>query len=307
MADIPYYFKRKYRKGNSESSEDSLKSPEDKKARTIRSPGSESDDILEALDMAEGVMPKIELILSRLAILEDKMDGIEKHMRNVDERVSRLYEKVSTLELCLNGHDELVRSVEAKVTSYIADADKMKSDISTLNKNVKSAEEKILNYEADVAKANGEMASLRKQLQYMETYQRRENLRFYGIPEQSEGKENSREVLVDFFKNNLGIDDAESIELQRVHRIGKYDSEQTKPRQMIARFLRYPEREEVFSKAGRLKGTGLGISADLPKSIVEARKKLISKFKAAKKDGKTAFFSRAEPDKLYINGVLISP
>ena len=76
---------------------------------------------------------------------------------------------------------------------------------------------------------------------------------------------------------------------------------------MIARFLRYPEREEVFSKAGRLKGTGLRISADLPKSIVEARKKLINKFKAAKKDGKTAFFSRAEPDKLYIDGVLFSP
>ena len=92
-----------------------------------------------------------------------------------------------------------------------------------------------------------------------------------------------------------------------MHRIGKYDSEQTKPRQMIARFLRYPEREEVFFKAGRLKGMGLGISADLPKSIVEARKKLINKFKAAKKDGKTAFFSRAEPDKLYIDGVLISP
>jgi len=129
--------------------------------------------------MAEGVMPKIELILSKLAILEDKMNGIEKHMCNVDETVSRLQEKVSTLELCLNGHDELVRSVEAKVTSYIAD----KIDISTLNKNVKSTEEKILNYEADVAKANGEMASLLKQLQCMETYQRRENLRFYGIPE----------------------------------------------------------------------------------------------------------------------------
>ena len=75
---------------------------------------------------------------------------------------------------------------------------------------------------------------------------------------------------------------------------------------MIARFLRYPEREEVFSKARKLKGTGLGISADLPKSIVEARKKLMDKFKAAKRDGKNAFFSRAEPDKLYIDGVLIS-
>ena len=40
----------------------------------------------EQSTLAEGVMPKIELILSRLAILEDKMDGIEKHMRNVDEK-----------------------------------------------------------------------------------------------------------------------------------------------------------------------------------------------------------------------------
>ena len=122
------------------------------------------------------------------------MDGIEKHMCNVDETVSRLQEKVSSLELCLIGYDELVKSVEAKVNSYVADADEMKGDISALNKKVKSAEEKVLSYREVVEKTNGEMTSLRQQLQYMETYQRRENLRFYGIPEQSEGKENPREV-----------------------------------------------------------------------------------------------------------------
>lgn len=135
------------------------------------------------------------------------------------------------------GYDELVKSVEAKVNSYVADADKMKGDISALNKKVKSAEEKVLSYREVVEKTNGEMTSLRQQLQYMETYQRRENLRFYGIPEQSEGKENPREVLVGFLKNNLGIDDAENIELQRVHRIGRYNPGQTRPRQMIVRFL----------------------------------------------------------------------
>ena len=97
MEDLYFYFKRKDRKDNSVSSEDSLKSPEEKKARRSWSLGSELDDILEALDMVEGVLPKIELILSKLAILEDEMDGIEKHMCNVDEMVSRLQEKVSVL------------------------------------------------------------------------------------------------------------------------------------------------------------------------------------------------------------------
>ena len=49
----------------------------------------------------------------------------------------------------------------------------------------------------------------------------------------------------------------------------------------------------------------LGIVNDyfLTPSILERRKKKMKQFKQAKKDGKTAFFSRAEPDKLFIDGV----
>lgn len=46
----------------------------------------------------------------------------------------------------------------------------------------------------------------------------------------------------------------------------------------------------------------MGISADIPKAIVERRKKLMNKFKAAKREGKGAFFKRAEPEKLHIEG-----
>ena len=58
-----------------------------------------------------------------------------------------------------------------------------------------------------------------------------------------------------------------------------------------------------MSRAKKLKGKGLRISADLPKDIVKCRKELMPKFKKAKEDGKSAFFKRSKPDKLYIEGI----
>jgi len=55
-----------------------------------------------------------------------------------------------------------------------------------------------------------------------------------------------------------------------------------------------------MSRAKKLKGKGLGTSADLPKEIVNRRNELMPKFKKAKEDGRSAFFKRSEPDKLYI-------
>ena len=59
-----------------------------------------------------------------------------------------------------------------------------------------------------------------------------------------------------------------------------------------------------MSKVKKLKGKIFGISPDLPKEILERRKKKMHRFKKAKEEGKTIYFSRAEPDKLFIDGVL---
>ena len=93
------------------------------------------------------------------------------------------------------------------------------------------------------------------------------------------------------------------MEFQRIHRVGKKNTSSGKPRQMIARFLRYPDREEVMSNAMKLKGKNFGISADLPKEIMEWRRKKMQRFRKAKEEGKTVYFRRSEPDKLYIDGV----
>ena len=109
---------------------------------------------------------------------------------------------------------------------------------------------------------------------------------------------------MDFLQSELGIDDASDIEFQRVHKIGPFNQQASKPRQIIARFLCYPDRERVMSNARILKGKHFGISADLPKDIVDRRTKLLPKCFAAKKAGKAAYFMKAEPDTLFIDGRL---
>ena len=51
----------------------------------------------------------------------------------------------------------------------------------------------------------------------------------------------------------LGLKDADGLELQRVHQIGKWDPFNGKPRQIIACFLRYPDLEKVMFNARNLK------------------------------------------------------
>ena len=91
----------------------------------------------------------------------------------------------------------------------------------------------------------------------MEVYQRRENLRFFGIKEEADMEEDARKVLFGFLKTELGMENVDQIEFQRVHRVGKRVSSSGKPRQIIARFLKYPQREEVMSNARKLQGKTL--------------------------------------------------
>ena len=90
-----------------------------------------------------------------------------------------------------------------------------------------------------------EINPLRDEKLYMEEYQRRENLRFLGIKKEADTEEDAKEVLVGFLKTELSIENADQIEFQRVHRVGKRVSSNGKPRQIIARFLKYPQPEDV--------------------------------------------------------------
>ena len=273
MAETSLSQKRKDRKSSTDSSVDDCHSPEGKKIKFEQVGEAEFDEIQSVLEMAEDLLPKLNAVLRKLDDMEkklEKLDHLESYVKSLDEKIKEMNAKVDRFEttrVLVNEIDKGMAFLNSEVESLKRTLEGQKEEIETLRKE--------------------------------NLYQRRENLQFHGIPEKKD-EDDTHEVLVKFMKAELGIEDAEKIELQRVHRIGKPISNSSgKPRQIIAQFLRYPDRDRVMDRATRLRGKKIGISPDFPKEIVERRKKLMPKLIAAKKAGKRAFFSRPEPDKLY--------
>jgi hypothetical protein len=148
----------------------------------------------------------------------------------------------------------------------------------------------------DVARYQDEVFSIKKKMDYLEAYSRRENLIFTGIPEIQD--EDTEQVWRSFLSRELSMHG----EFQRIHRLGK---KRTTTRPIIARFLRYSDREKVAGNAFRLKGTNKFVFPDFPKEIQESRKRQLHKLKKAKQEGKSVSFSKSKPDMLYINGQYI--
>ncbi|KAL9954208.1 hypothetical protein ACROYT_G041712 [Oculina patagonica] len=267
----PIQINEKLGKSPSTSSTEEALSPDDKKIKynatataTLTRTETSCEQDEELSNMAETIMPKLELVIEKLGKVESKLEDLENNVKSVDAKVNKLQAKVECFE-----------SFQKKTVKKVED---IESGMNFTNTERESFETKLKGMQK-------QLDQLKDEKLYMEVYQRRENLRFFEIEEAGTAEEDTREVLVDFLKAELGMENADEIEFQRVHRIGKRpDSIDEKPRQIIARFLRYPDREKIMSNARKLKGKGFGISADLPKEIMERRKKKMQQFKKAKED-----------------------
>ena len=265
-------------------------SPEGKKLKHSYSPDSrnldDEDQVMAALNLTEGVTKKLDLILERLSNLDSKMEELNKAVKG-------LQGKVSSLEIDVVSIKDKQKSLDEKFTHVESNSNFVDSHIKELQERVEERKDEI--------------SGCHKQILYLEAYSRRENLKFEGIPELPESsgqqnaasKEDTKEVLTNFMESVLEIEDAKNMEFQRVHRIGK---PKNGSRTIIARFLRFSDRERVFKCGRKLKDTGYKMYEDIPKELHDLRKAQMNKLKKARQEGKRANFSKSEPDKLYIDG-----
>ena len=84
----------------------------------------------------------------------------------------------------------------------------------------------------------------------MQQYSRRANIRIHGILEPKD-KDDDEKVVVELAEK-LGIT-LESYDIQRAHCLGKMRSPRAKPRPIIARFVKYKHKNDIFFSKSKLK------------------------------------------------------
>ena len=266
-----------------------------KEASRSTSTNEAEDEVLTGLSMAGDLGKKVDMILNKL----QKLDNIEARLDNLHKSIASLEESFAFLE-------KDVQNLKDKT-------EKTRTKVDELEKSVEFREVDISDMQMDLKKVQHEAEELKMQLLYQEHYSRRENLMFLGIQEndapidaesetENNNVENTKEVIYNFLQKELGLENAVTrFEFQRIHRVGKRSGK--KPRPIIARFLRYSDREEVLLRAKTsLKGKDCGVFEDMPKELYQLRKAQMKKLQNAKHNGSTAFFSRKYPDKLFIDG-----
>lgn len=294
--------KRKDRPSSSPSSSTECNnSPYEKRSKAA------VNEAFVALNTMEALDTKIEAILKKL----EKLDTIESQLSEVHTRMANIEETVSRLD--------------AEVRVLKSQKKKLEKNVEELEEGMQYNDDDISDLQRDNKKLENDVYELKKQLMYMENYSRRENLKFFGVQENidpsysgndmDEGSsrqygtlENTKEVLYQFLEEQLKIDrPREKIEFQRVHRLGKPNPLKSRP--IIARFLRFSDREFVMEQARKhLKDDeNLHVFDDIPKELYDLRKEQIQKLKKARQKGYTAYFSKAHPDKFFVNGKYVAP
>ena len=141
--------------------------------------------------------------------------------------------------------------VEGEILTLKADARGTDTKLQQMDEGLKWFNKEMEDFKLQLKLFEAAKEDLRTKQLYAEAYSHRENLKLFGLAEkETQGTEvseaiNTRELLFEFLKNGLGCEDPEKkFELQRVHRLGKPAFGKTRP--IIARFLRYQDREMVL-------------------------------------------------------------
>ncbi len=135
-------------------------------------------------------------------------------------------------------------------------------------------------------------------MNFVDAYQRRDNLRLYNIPEKY--NENVEQVVRTFMREKLELD-ARNIDISIAHRLGaRENNDKNRTRCIIVRFVRRSDINKVKAATRKLQGTRYGVSDDLPASWATARSRAYKQHVKPAKENKQKV--RWRGDRLFIDG-----
>jgi ribA/ribD-fused uncharacterized protein len=217
--------------------------------------------------------------------MKEMFKTLSAKIDKMDTSFQLLCNEVSEIRVEINGFKEIEKSLE--FTQGIVD--ETKKDISDLKEISSKQEDKQAEMSHQIADYKLQNNILKERILQLDTYIRRENLKFSGISEETnELAVATQAKLREVFSKNLGISNPQGIEFQRCHRLGVKSVNVQKNRDVIVRFLRYEDRMTIWNNRFRLKGSGIYINEDLPIEVEQRRQKLYPIYREALNQKKKA-------------------
>ena len=162
-----------------------------------------------------------------------------------------------------------------------------------------SANEQSVNQSFDYIEA------MEDNIEYMENQNRRNNVKILGMeenPDKEKSWDDTEELVQNLIKDNLGS--SKSFEIERCHRVGYPGKRQSshdrshlsqfgrsdEPRPIVAKYLRWKDKEEVLKLARQTKPESVRFVQYLSRRTLLSRKERIPELMEARKRGKIAYF-----------------
>ena len=193
--------------------------------------------------------------------------------------------------------DHLVNAFNLRVSKLEKDLLDSKSEIASLQREnqekdiaINSLTDRLSQLEA--ATQTNPATSLLDRLDGLEDHSRRNNIKIEGLPEADGGEnwEQTAACVSKLIKDKLEI--SEEVLIERAHRVGQRSSQ--KPRSVIAKFLRFKDREAILKNSRKLKGTNIYVNEDLCEASRAKRREQLPKLREARSLGKIAYFSHTK-------------
>lgn len=177
---------------------------------------------------------------------------------------------------------ELIKSLEFAHN----DIEDMKRRMNFLTRENEALNNKVTALTCENNQLKTDTEKMETRLDYLDDQSRRNNLRFCGIPETGgENWEQCQIRLTDILCNKLNVNP----QFERVHRVGKPSDKQ--PRDIVAKFTSFRDRDAVFRDRRRFKGTKIFVNEDLCKGSQTARQQQMNDYHDARREGKTVYWN----------------
>ena len=217
-------------------------------------------------------------ILRILRNLEKSVANVEKNVEDVKFGQGKLEVKLERLTERIDDHHKVIKDLQKSCNFFFEEPQSMKvltdDAMKAVHENTRQSMEYLI-----------KITLLESITDEMQRYSRKFNLRFVGIPEENDPRqENCLAKVQHLIEENLEM----VADIENAHRVGK--SMEGKPRHIIAKFLRRPERHLVLQRRNALKeNAGIMVFEDLIHKDLQARKRLAPIVEARQLGKRTRF------------------